>query len=97
MAGVLRRAATYRLEHRDALRVDVTAGGDAHPALDHRPQVRDDVPEHVLHHDHVEPLLFLYETHSARPQVSWTWVRTFVLPTRWSGRLRSRLRVSSKA
>ncbi len=55
LAHVVGRGAADRLEHADAGRVDVAARGDAHAALDHRPEVRDDVAEHVVGHDHVEP------------------------------------------
>ena len=49
------RGPADRLEHRHALGVQVRPRRDAHPALDHRAQVGEDVAEHVVGDDHVEP------------------------------------------
>src|SRR5262245_26212602 len=51
LAGILWSAATNRLEHRGALGIDVAPRGDAHAALDHRAQVRDDIAKHVVGDD----------------------------------------------
>ena len=63
LPGVFRRAAADGLEHARALRIDVAAGGDAHAALHHRAEVGDDVAEHVVGDDHVEPFGILDEPH----------------------------------
>jgi hypothetical protein len=52
-----------RLEHRGARRVDVAAGSEPKPALDHGAEVGDDVAEHVRGDDDVEPLGVLDEPH----------------------------------
>ena len=44
--------------------IDVAAGGDAHAALNHRAEVGDDVAEHVVGDDHVEPLGVLHHPHA---------------------------------
>src|SRR4029078_7788890 len=64
-AGVLGRAAAHGLEHADAARVDVAAGGDAHAALDDAGEVGDDIAEHVGRDDHVVELWFLDDPHAA--------------------------------
>ncbi len=43
-----------RLEHRDAVGVEIGSGGDAHTSLNRGSEVGDDVAEHVVGHDHVE-------------------------------------------
>jgi hypothetical protein len=52
---VVGRRAADRLEHAHPGRVDVASRRDAHPSLDHGAQVRDDVAEHVVGDDHIEP------------------------------------------
>ena len=64
LAGVLGRRAADRLKHRYTLGVDIAAGGDAHAALDHRPEVGDEVAEDIVSDDHVEPLGILDHPHA---------------------------------
>ena len=63
------RRSPDRLEHRDALGVEVAARGDAHASLDHRAEVRDDVAEHVVGDDHVEARRPVEEVDAARVDV----------------------------
>ncbi len=65
LAGIFRRAAVDRLEHGDAVRVDIARGGDAHAALRHGAKVGDDVAEHVGGDNHVEPLRVFHHPHAA--------------------------------
>src|SRR5690606_33799600 len=53
LAGDVGRGAVRRLK--ETMRVaDLGAGGHAHAADESAPEVRQDVPEHVLHDEHVE-------------------------------------------
>jgi hypothetical protein len=61
--------AAYRLEHGDTVGVQVAAGRDAHAALDHRAQVGDDIAEHVVGDDHIEPSRPIEEVDAARVDV----------------------------
>ena len=63
MAGVLRGTAANRLKHAGSLRINVAAGGDSHAALHHRPQICDDIAEHVVGDDYIKPLRVLHEPH----------------------------------
>ncbi len=57
-------APAHRLEHRRAFGVDVATGRDAETALNHRRQIGDDVAEHVVGHDDVEPFRIFHEPHA---------------------------------
>src|SRR3990172_5500631 len=65
LAGMLWGRAMDRLEHRSLPRMDVARSGNAHPTLDHRPQVGDDVPEEIGRDDYIEPLGVLDHPHAA--------------------------------
>ena len=58
-----------RLEHRRLTGVDVARRGDTDPALQHGPQVGDDVAKEVRGHDHVEPLRVFDHPHAARVDI----------------------------
>ena len=62
-AGVFGGASADGFEHAGALRVEVAAGGDAHAALDHGAEIGDDIAEHVIGDDDIEPFGVFDEPH----------------------------------
>ena len=63
LAGIFRRTAANRLEHARAFGINVAPGRNSHPALHHRAKIGDDVAEHIVRDDHVEPFRVLYKPH----------------------------------
>ena len=63
LAGVFGRGAVHGFEHGGALRVDVARRRQAQAALQLRPQIRDDVAEHVAGHDDLELFRAFHHLH----------------------------------
>ena len=45
------------------MRINIPAGRNPHPALNHGSKIGDDVPEHIVRNDHIEPFGVLDEPH----------------------------------